>query len=381
MSRPARPLAPQPTLVALVVGAVLIVGAVLGVGVSPVAAAVPPGPGLAGPDVAVAAGAPPLPEVLAESWLVADLDTGQVLAAKSAHTRLAPASTLKTLTALTLLPRLDPAQVITPTAADVGVEGSKVGLVAGVDYPAEELFAALLMVSGNDAANALATAAGGQAVTARFMNDLARELGALDTRAVNPHGLDAEGQVSTAYDLAVIARAGLEDDDFARHVTTQSASVVAPAGSPRIETYNKNKLLRDYPGALGVKNGFTSRARASFVGAAERDGRRLVVTLLKADPRVFDQAAPLLDWGFAASAAGVDAVGALPQQEQPDEPGPVEQAAAALGVTAPPAGAEAPVPPPTGLPVTLAGLGLAGAALLVVRRRPAPTRPAVRRRR
>ena len=121
------------------------------------------------------------------------------------------------------------------------------------------------------------------------MNAKAAALGALDTRAVNPHGLDAPGQVSSAYDLALIARAGLDDPDFARYVSTKQASIAAPGGA-RIATANKNKLLYRYPGALGIKNGYTNAARASFIGAAERDGRRLVVTLMKADPRVFDEA-------------------------------------------------------------------------------------------
>ncbi|MGI8537442.1 MAG: D-alanyl-D-alanine carboxypeptidase family protein [Mycobacteriales bacterium] len=322
-----------------------------------------PGPDATG--VLVDPTSPALPDVAAESWLVADLDTGQVLAARDPHGRHAPASMLKMLTAVTLLPLLDGNSVIIPTYDDVNVEGSKVGLAEGVGYPASELFAALLMVSGNDAANALSTAAGGQQATAALMNDEARRLGALDTHAVNPHGLDAEGQLSSAYDLAVIARAGLADARFARQVSTRRASVSAPPGSPRIEIVNKNKLLRDYEGALGVKNGYTRRARASFVGAAERDGRRLVVTLMKAEPKVFDEAEKLLDWGFAAGAAqpvGVLGGGA---------PGAPAEAVAGISGPGPFAvDTSEPVRDGTGLPVTLAGMGLAAAAVFAVRHRP-----------
>ena len=327
------------------------------------------GPELDATGVVVAPTSPDLPDVAATSWLVADLDTAEVLAAKDPHGRYAPASTLKMLTAVTLLPVLDGNRTIVPTFDDVKVEGSKVGLVERVSYPAHELFAALLMVSGNDAANALATAAGGQEATAALMNDKARDLGALDTRAVNPHGLDADGQVSSAYDLALIARAGLADADFARYVSTRRSSVSAPPGSPRIEIFNKNKLLGDYEGALGVKNGFTSAARASFVGAAERDGRRLVVTLMKAEPKIFDEAEKLLDWGFAARAALP--VGIL----VPASGGPAE-AVAGVG-----AAAAAPVDEGASLPVMLAGMGLAAAAVFVVRHRPAPAPPPARRRR
>ena len=306
-------------------------------------------------------GAPPVPEIAAASWLIADLDTGEVLAARDAHARLAPASTLKVLTALTLLPRIDPARQLVPTFADVNVEGSKVGLVEGVGYPTTEVFQSLLMVSGNDAANVLASAVGGQTAAAGLMNEQARRLGALDTIAVNPHGLDAAGQVSSAHDLAVLARAAMALPEFATHVATRRSSIGAPPGSPRIEITNKNKLLRDYPGALGIKNGFTSTARASFVGAAERDGRRLVVTLMKADPKVFDEAAKLLDWGF--SARGAPPIAMLGQGNQDDTNGAVGAVVDGIDdlATTGPALSEG-----LGLPVTLGGLGLAAAAVIAV---------------
>jgi D-alanyl-D-alanine carboxypeptidase (penicillin-binding protein 5/6) len=346
--------------------------------------AVTAAPAAAGTDVEVVGGerlaasgtvvdddAPDLPEGLsAASWLVADLDSGRVLAAQDPHGRYAPASTLKTLTAVTLIPVLDRDRKVVPSFDDIDVEGSKVGLVERVGYPVHELFSALMMVSGNDAANVLASAAGGQQATAALMNDKARSLHALDTRAVNPHGLDAEGQVSSAYDLALIARAGMADPQFAAYAAAVRGSVSAP-GSARIEMYTKNKLLRNYEGALGIKNGYTSRARASFIGAAERDGRRLVVTLMKADPRVWAEAGKLLDWGFAA-AGTVDPVGRLvdpePTAEQVAE---AEQRAAVAATTpAPPGGSD------SGLPATLAGVGLAAAAVLTVRRSAQPARAA-----
>ena len=318
-------------------------------------------------DVVVDPGAPKLPDGLtAASWLVADLDSGDVLAAKDPHGRYAPASTLKTLTALTLIPVLEPDRKVVPTFDDINIEGSKVGLVERVGYPVSELLSALMMVSGNDAANVLATAAGGQQATAALMNDKARSLQAYDTRAVNPHGLDAEGQVSSSYDLALIARAGLADPDFARYAAMKRGSVSAP-GSARIEMYTKNKLLKSYEGALGIKNGYTSRARASFVGAAERDGRRLVVTLMKADPKVADEAVKLLDWGFAAGQ--VDPVGELVDPEASVAQEAVEAVEAVVAAT------DGGAAESTGLGTTLAGMGLAAAALLAVRHRPGPRTP------
>lgn len=358
---------PASLAAALVTATLVLTGALPAAAEGPVG-----GERLGETGIVVASDSPVPPEIAAASWLVADLDTGEILAAKDPHGRYAPASTLKILTAVTLLPLLDADLPITPTFADVNVDGSKVGLVENMTYPASELFSALLMVSGNDAANALATAAGGQQVVAAAMNNKARELGALDTRAVTPHGLDAEGQLSSSYDLALLARAGLANADFARIVSTRRASVSAPPDKPRIAIANKNKLLSDYAGALGVKNGYTTRARASFVGAAERDGRRLVVTMMQSDPRIFDEAVKLLDWGFAN--ARVDSVGSLDATSA--RAGAVTQLVENLGL----AGTSDPTSPAQqgGLPVTLAGMALATAAMLVVRR-PPPRRAVITR--
>jgi D-alanyl-D-alanine carboxypeptidase (penicillin-binding protein 5/6) len=322
------------------------------------------GPLMGARGTVVAPGAPALPGgITAQGWLVADLDTGQVLAARDAHGRYAPASTLKVLTAVTLIPRLDPSRKVVPTFDDVNVEGSKVGLVQRVGYPVTELFEALMMVSGNDAANALATAAGGQQVTADLMNAEAERLGALDTHAVNPSGLDAEGQLSSPYDLALIAREGMTIPAFQRYVAMRKSSVSAP-GKARIETYTKNKLLRNYDGALGIKNGYTVRARASFVGAAERDGRRLLVTLMKADPRVWAEAASLLDWGFAAAAAGVAPVGDLvaPAEQEVAASAPEPQQATLASAREEPEQG-------SGVPMVAAGAGALALGGLVARRR------------
>ena len=263
------------------------------------------------------AGAPALPTgISATSWLVADLDTGAILAARDAHQQLRPASTLKVLTALTLIPRIERTSTIEPTFADVNIEGSRVGLVEGIRYPAYHVFRGLLMTSGNDAANALATAAGGIDLTARSMNDEARRVGASRTHAVNASGLDAEGQVTTAYDLALISRAAMELPDFRTYVSTKRSTILGRMGKP-LRITSHDKLLFNYDGAIGIKNGYTAKAGATFVGAATRGGRTLLVTVLHAQPRVWPEVAGLLDWGFAATAAGVTPVGQLPEPDRP----------------------------------------------------------------
>jgi D-alanyl-D-alanine carboxypeptidase (penicillin-binding protein 5/6) len=220
------------------------------------------------------------PAVKASAWLVADLDTGAVLAARAPHRQLRPASTLKTLTALVLLPRLRKTDQLVATDLDAGIEGSKVGISPGLRYSVELLFQGLFLASGNDAVHALATHdPGGVPGTVRRMNAMAARLGALDTHVTDPTGLDADGQVSSAYDLALITRAGLARPDFRRYAATKYTRFPL-VGKGSYQVANQNRLLFSYDGALGVKTGYTTLARNTFIGAARRDGHTLVVTML-----------------------------------------------------------------------------------------------------
>jgi D-alanyl-D-alanine carboxypeptidase (penicillin-binding protein 5/6) len=243
---------------------------------------------------------------------VADLDSGAVLAACGAHEFHPPASVQKLLLCATMLPKLDPTQTVEVTREDITLEAhsSAVGLVEGGHYPVETLWLGLLLESGNDAANALARLGGGDAgltggLTA--MNAEAHRLGAYDTHAVTSSGLDGPGQFTSVYDLALIARADFARDDFRRYDTTLTAQMPAqPPKDPRgFQIQNENKLLTKYPGALGGKTGFTDKARHTYVGAAQHNGRRLVVTMLDGEAypvRLWQQAIGLLDWGFALPA-------------------------------------------------------------------------------
>ena len=340
----------------------------------------PPGP-LGGPLLTgtgvISAGAIAPPPVSAASYVLADLDGGQVLAAKDPHGRYAPASTLKTLTALTLIPRLDPASMVSPARDDIAVDGSKVGLVTQLSYSVKDLFTAMLVVSGNDAAGTLATAAGGQQVATGLMNEEAVRLQAGDTHAVNTSGLDAAGQVSSAYDLALIARAGMALPDFRTYVAIRRTTIPAPGGAT-IEIDNHDKLLGTYAGAIGIKNGFTEAARASFVAAATRDGHTLVVALMRADPAVWKEAAAMLDWGFAATARGAQPVGRLVDPQPlapaagPARPAPSAAAAPPANVSRARAGSS-PALPVAGvvglLGLLLVALLLVGLLLVGLRRR------------
>ena len=309
---------------------------------------------LASPGIVVSAGAPPLPtSITGESWLVADADTGAVLAARDAHGSHLPASTLKVLTAITLIPKLDPAARFQPSQEDLNVDGSKVGLFREYAYPVSTLFTAMLVVSANDAADTLATGNGGIAVTADQMNAEAIRLGATGTHAVNPSGLDAPGQRSTAYDLALFGRAGLALPDFRRYIGTRSSTVPGMNGK-QIAIQSHDKLLFNYPGAIGIKNGYTVAAKATYIGAATRDGHTMIVTVMRAQPRIWPEVAALLDWGFAAQKAGVAPVGRLASPAA--SPAPAGASPAAIRTPSP---REDPSSPPT-LPSWVAALAISG---------------------
>jgi D-alanyl-D-alanine carboxypeptidase (penicillin-binding protein 5/6) len=262
------------------------------------------GPAMATRGTVAAPGATPLPVVHAASFVVADLTTGTVLAARDPHGLHYPASTLKTLTALTLLPLLDKHSVYVAKPADSNAEGTRVGIVAGLPYTVDDLFHGLFLASGNDAASALANAAGGWVSTVTRMNATAQTLQADDTHAVNPSGLDAVGQVTSAYDLVLIARAGLARDDFRTYTSTKRYAFPGKAGAPgapraTYQIQNQNRLLmHGYPGAIGVKTGFTTWAGRTFVAAAERGGHVLVVSLMHVTDASEVAAQRLLDWAF-----------------------------------------------------------------------------------
>jgi D-alanyl-D-alanine carboxypeptidase (penicillin-binding protein 5/6) len=269
------------------------------------------GDSLATHGLVIPAGAKQPPAVTATTWMVADLDTGEVLGGCGPHVYQTPASVQKTLLAATVMDKLDPKRTMTvvPSDLDIEVNSSAVGLVVGGRYPISTLWLGLLLNSGNDAANALARLAGGGgpdgvAKTVAAMNAQAQALGAYQTHAVTPSGLDGKGQFTSAYDLALIARKDFANADFRKYVLTKAAQMPAQPQLKKkgFQFQNENKLIFGYPGAMGGKTGFTTVARHSYVGAASRNGRRLVVTLLGAEAhplRGYQQGEALLDWGFS----------------------------------------------------------------------------------
>ncbi|WP_369142623.1 D-alanyl-D-alanine carboxypeptidase family protein [Streptomyces sp. R44] len=266
-------------------------------------------------------GAPSVPSVSALSWVVADASSGEVLAARNAHRKLPPASTLKALFALTALPHHKPSELHTVADAEltgIGAGSSLVGVKEGYTYKVSDLWNGVFLSSGNDAVHVLAEMNGGWESMTRQMQEKARALGAEDTHVVSPDGYDAPGQVSSAYDLAVFGRTGLQDPAFARYCSTSYADF--PAGSWSYGIANTNRLLTGadgverYPGILGIKNGYTSNAGNTLISAARRGDRTLVVSVMNPQEgggfAVYEEARELLDWGFEA-AGRVQPVGSL----------------------------------------------------------------------
>jgi serine-type D-Ala-D-Ala carboxypeptidase (penicillin-binding protein 5/6) len=290
----------------------------------PAAAAADGGPGsgtiggerLGRSGTQVAADAPQLPATNSLAWIVADRDSGAVLAAHDAHRRLPPASTLKMLFADTVLPKFDKAlrhKVARSDLAGVDPGSSLVGVEAGTTYTVHDLWLGVFLRSGNDAVHVLAAMNGGVDRTIREMRARAVRLRALDTHVVSPDGYDHPGQVSSAYDLTLFARAGLRNADFREYCSTRTAEFPGEHGSG-FQLQNTNRLLGEYRGMTGVKNGYTTNAGNTFTGAAKRDGRTLLVTVMHPSygyDEVYREAALLLDWGFKAAASGAAPVGVL----------------------------------------------------------------------
>ena len=358
-----------------------------------------------GTQVNLASGVPVLPKGLsARSWIVSDAESGEVLASHNAHWRLAPASTLKMLFADALLPKWPKTtehKVVPSDLAGIGSGSSMVGIKEDETYTVHDLWRGVFLRSGNDAVHVLSAMNGGIEDTVDDMNAHAQELQALDTVVVSPDGYDAPKQVSSAYDLTLIARSGLQKKDFREYCSTVRAKFPGETKKNKkgkkvresFEIQNTNRLLAGdfdvpvYQGIAGVKNGNTTNAGATFTGVAERDGKVLLVTVMNPQKNesneVYKETAKLFDWGFKA-AGKVEPVGELvaPRSaEKTDaQPGPSASPGQAGGAAA---GGSKPVASAAsgdgtdgaGVALGIAGgvvVLLAGGAFLVNRRWPLP---------
>jgi serine-type D-Ala-D-Ala carboxypeptidase (penicillin-binding protein 5/6) len=338
------------------------------------AASVVGGPLLASTGTVVnePAGAQPVPNVPASAWVIANADTGQVLAAKDPHGEYGPASTLKVLTAVTLIPLLNPNAEIVASPLATSQQPTSANLITGQYYKVSDLFRALLLISANDAAVALTQATGSFAKGMALINAEAHHLQAYDVVAKLPNGLPAAGQVVSAYDEALIARQALSMPAFMSYDETQSSQLELKPGDSET-LVNQNYLLTQYPGGIGGKIGWTVSSEATYIGMARRNGVTLIVTVLHCTSlQEITSAEQLLNWGFAMNGK-VGPVGMLvpPLAAATRSTGPrggsADRAAGAVAIT--------PEPGPLGTAglaiggVAIAALGLGG--LMMMRRRAA----------
>ncbi len=247
------------------------------------------------PDVLLAAEPP---EVSAVTWVLYDDTFGRTLAAQRPDARRAIASTTKIMTALVALEEASLSDLVEVSETADAVGESEVGLVPGETWLLQDLVTAMLVTSANDAAMAIAEYVGGSVEGfAEMMNLEAQRLGLENSQFANPHGLDEPGHYSSAADLLALAQTAMDDPLFARAVQTPAARMPNdPDGRERVALAT-NKLLELYPGAIGVKTGFTDDAQLTLVAAAERDDRRLYAVVLGSQDH-FSDAMALLDYGF-----------------------------------------------------------------------------------
>ena len=221
--------------------------------------------------------------VSAESAVVLNADTGEILYSKNPYEKRGMASTTKIMTSLVALEYGNLTDTVKAKLSDVTVEGTSIGLKEGDEVSLETLVAGMLLESGNDAANVTATMiAGSKEKFSELMNKKAKELGMLSTNFKNPSGLTEEGHYSTAYDMALLASETIKNQKFRELCSTRSYK--ATYGTPQYQRtfYNHNKFLSIYDGALGIKTGFTKASGRCLITAAERDGVTLVAVTLNA---------------------------------------------------------------------------------------------------
>jgi len=249
------------------------------------------------------------PPISAAAAVVIEEPCGAVIHGFNTHARLSPASLTKIMTALVAAERSDIRQTVDVTvdggALSEATDATVMGLSPGQQLSLTDLLYGLLLPSGNDAAIQIAEQVAGNVDDfVRLMNEKVDEMDLNDTHFANPHGLDEPGHYTSAYDIALLGRQLLNDPDLAFIVSTRSYQPDW-SGPPFA---NLNLLLGNYPGALGVKTGYTPQAGHTIVAAAQRDGKRFIVSVLGSADN-FKDATALLDWAFSKTDSSCDTPG------------------------------------------------------------------------
>ena len=236
--------------------------------------------------------------ISARSAVVMDIASGRILYSHNKDEKRGMASTTKIMTALCAIEHGNLEKIVTVSSTASGVEGSSMYLAQGEKLTLSDLVYGLMLVSGNDAATAIAeTVSGSVEKFAKLMNDKAAEIGAFNTSFTNPHGLSDENHFTTAHDLAKITAYAMLNPMFCKIVSTKSKKMSANENGYARHLVNHNKLLNMYNGCIGVKTGFTKATGRCLVSAAERNGLKLVCVTLN-DPDDWRDHTDLLNSAF-----------------------------------------------------------------------------------
>lgn len=238
------------------------------------------------------------PNNSAQAATVIDVASGRILYDKNGNQKLPIASLTKIMTAIVAIEAEDLQTEVVASKNAVGVEGSSIYLRQGEKLTLENLLYGLMLRSGNDAAVAIAEHIGGSVEGfAYLMNEKAQYIGLKNSNFVNPHGLDHKSHYSTANDLAILTAYALQNPIFQEIVSTKIRTAPLEGYKWDRKWFNKNKMLRNYAGADGVKTGYTKIAKRCLVSSATRDGRQVVVVVIN-DGNDWVDSANLLDYGF-----------------------------------------------------------------------------------
>lgn len=247
--------------------------------------------------------------VSADSAILIDATTGEIIYEKNAHQNKSMASTTKIMTALIALSDFDVTAEYEMTDEMVMVEGTSLGLKSGDKITLLDLVKGMMLTSGNDSANAIAISlCGSLEKFADLMNKKADDIGMENSSFATPSGLDADEHYTTAYDMAILTKEALDNEVFREIVSSKSLTISFGNPKQNHTVYNHNRLLKSYEGAIGVKTGFTKKSGRCLVSAAERDGITLIAVTLKA-PDDWNDHKNMLDYGFGkADSITLDAI-------------------------------------------------------------------------
>lgn len=239
------------------------------------------------------------PQMSAESYIVVDALTGDVIFEENSTTSLPIASITKMMTALVVVESSDLSRVVVVDAESCGIEGSSVNLYKGEKISIQDLLYALMLESANDAAVCLARAVSGSVEAfATLMNEKAEALGMKNSHFMNPHGLEDPEHYSTAYDMALLWQEALKNEFLCELVATKSYKIPLDGRDGYRYLSNHNKLLKSYEPCVGGKTGFTKTAGRCLVTVCEKDGIKLITVTLN-DPNDWEDHKNITDYAFS----------------------------------------------------------------------------------